>query len=119
MRAQKVVRREAGAKGLKLDGAQMLARMAELAGENGGDQAAKEARLGEMLECLCALAEAQGLDAETALRGQTKNALTGYAAKTKKPCKTHEIFIKNAFPLAGKRETCRICHSRLHVRLML
>ena len=72
MRAQKVVRREAGAKGLKLDGAQMLARMAELAGENGGDQAAKEARLGEMLECLCALAEAQGLDAETALRGQTK-----------------------------------------------
>ena len=25
-----------------------------------------------MLECLCALAEAQGLDAETALRGQTK-----------------------------------------------
>ena len=72
MRAQKVVRREAGAKGLKLDGAQMLARVAELAGENGGDQAAKEARLGEMLECLCALAEAQGLDAETALRGQTK-----------------------------------------------
>lgn len=50
----------------------MLARVAELAGENGGDQAAKEARLGEMLECLCALAEAQGLDAETALRGQTK-----------------------------------------------
>ena len=72
MRAQKVVRREAGAKGLKLDGAQMLARVAELAEENGGDQAAKEARLGEMLECLCALAEAQGLDAETALRGQTK-----------------------------------------------
>ena len=72
MRAQKVVRREAGAKGLKLDGAQMLVRVAELAGENGGDQAAKEARLGEMLECLCALAEAQGLDAETALRGQTK-----------------------------------------------
>ena len=72
MRAQKVVRREAGAKGLKLDGAQMLARVAELAGEKGGDQAAKEARLGEMLECLCALAEAQGLDAETALRGQTK-----------------------------------------------
>ena len=72
MRAQKVVRREAGAKGLKLDGAQMLARVAELAGENGSDQAAKEARLGEMLECLCALAEAQGLDAETALRGQTK-----------------------------------------------
>ena len=72
MRAQKVVRREAGAKGLKLDGAQMFARVAELAGENGGDQAAKEARLGEMLECLCALAEAQGLDAETALRGQTK-----------------------------------------------
>lgn len=72
MRAQKVVRREAGAKGLKLDGAQMLARVAELAGKNGGDQAAKEARLGEMLECLCALAEAQGLDAETALRGQTK-----------------------------------------------
>ena len=72
MRAQKVVRREAGAKGLKLDGAQMLTRVAELAGENGGDQATKEARLGEMLECLCALAEAQGLDAETALRGQTK-----------------------------------------------
>ena len=85
MRAQKVVRREAGAKGLKLDGAQMLARVAELAGENGGDQAAREARLGEMLECLCALAEAQGLDAETALRGQTKkrvDALRGEDEKT-------------------------------------
>ena len=72
MRGQKIVRREAGAKGQTLDGAAMLARVAELAGQTGGDRAAQEARLGEMLECLCAAAEAQGLDAETALRGQTK-----------------------------------------------
>lgn len=51
MRAQKVVRREAGAKGLKLDGAQMLARVAELAGENRrrsggkGSEAGRNARM--------------------------------------------------------------------------
>ena len=75
MRGQKVVRREAGAKGQKLDGAAMLARVAELAGQTGGDKAAREARLGEMLECLCAAAEAQGLDAETALRSQTRKRI--------------------------------------------
>ena len=81
--------------------------MAELAGgKNGGDQAAKEAKLGEMLECLCALAEAQGLDAETAFArtDEKKNALTDYAAKTK-TCKTHEIFIKSRFLLQERGQT--------------
>ena len=75
MRAQKVVRREAGAKGQKLEAETALARVAELAGQTGGDKAALEARLGDMLECLCAAAEAQGLDAETALRAQTKKRI--------------------------------------------
>ena len=84
MRGQKIVRREAGAKGQTLDGAAMLARVAELAGQTGGDRAAQEARLGEMLECLCAAAEAQGLDAETALRGQTKKRVERLRAEDEK-----------------------------------
>ena len=84
MRGQKIVRREAGAKGQTLDGAAMLARVAELAGQTGGDRAAQEARLGEMLECLCAAAEAQGLDAETALRGQTKKRVERMRAEDEK-----------------------------------
>ena len=84
MRGQKVVRREAGAKGRKLDSAAMLARVAELAGETGGDKAVQEARLGEMLECLCAAAEAQGLDAETALRGQTKKRVDSLREENEK-----------------------------------
>ena len=84
MRGQKIVRREAGAKGQTLDGAAMLARVAELAGQTGGDRAAQEARLGEMLECLCAAAEAQGLDAETALRGQTRKRVERLRAEDEK-----------------------------------
>ena len=84
MRGQKIVRREAGAKRQTLDGAAMLARVAELAGQTGGDRAAQEARLGEMLECLCAAAEAQGLDAETALRGQTKKRVERLRAEDEK-----------------------------------
>lgn len=84
MRGQKIVRREAGAKGQTLDGSAMLARVAELAGQTGGDRAAQEARLGEMLECLCAAAEAQGLDAETALRGQTKKRVERLRAEDEK-----------------------------------
>ena len=84
MRGQKIVRREAGAKGQTLDGAAMLARVAELAGQTDGDRAAQEARLGEMLECLCAAAEAQGLDAETALRGQTKKRVEHLYAEDEK-----------------------------------
>ena len=84
MRGQKIVRREAGAKGQTLDGAAILARVAELAGQTGGDRAAQEARLGEMLECLCAAAEAQGLDAETALRGQTKKRVERLRAEDEK-----------------------------------
>ena len=84
MRGQKIVRREAGVKGQTLDGAAMLARVAELAGQTGGDRAAQEARLGEMLECLCAAAEAQGLDAETALRGQTKKRVERLCAEDEK-----------------------------------
>ena len=87
MRGQKVVRREAGAKGRQLDSAESLARVAELAGQTGGDRAAQEARLGEMLECLCAAAEAQGLDAETALRGQTKKRIKNLCAEDEKTLK--------------------------------
>ena len=84
LRGQKIVRREAGAKGQTIDGAAMLARVAELAGQTGGDRAAQEARLGEMLECLCAAAEAYGLDAETALRGQTKKRVERLRAEDEK-----------------------------------
>ena len=84
VRGQKIVRREAGAKGQTLDGAAMLARVAELAGQTGGDRAVQEARLGEMLEYLCAAAEAQGLDAETALRGQTKKRVERLRAEDEK-----------------------------------
>ena len=37
-----------------------------------------------MLECLCAAAEAQGLDAETALRGQTKKRVERLRAEDEK-----------------------------------
>ena len=43
-----------------------------------------QARLGEMLECLCAAAEAQGLDAETALRGQTRKRVEHLRAEDEK-----------------------------------
>ena len=58
--------------------------VAELAGQTGGDRAVQEARLGEMLEYLCAAAEAQGLDAETALRGQTKKRVERLRAEDEK-----------------------------------
>ena len=64
MRAQKIIRREAA--GGKIDAAG--AEQALLERARGAAQALDERRLGEMLESLCALADAHGLDAETALR---------------------------------------------------
>lgn len=64
MRAQKIIRREAA--GGKPDAGRAERMLLEDA--RGAAQALDERGLGEMLECLCALAEAHGLDAETALR---------------------------------------------------
>ena len=120
MRGQKIVRREAGAKGQTLDGAAMLARVAELAEQTGGDRAAQEARLGEMLECLCAAAEAHGLDAETALRGQTKKRVERLRAEDEKNLVKPMKFVEKLRVLLQERgKPCRICHSRRYVRLML
>ena len=44
----------------------------------------KEKRLGDMLESLCALAEAQGLDAETALRAATARRIESIRVKDEK-----------------------------------
>lgn len=84
MRAQKVVRREAGAEGKKLDESDILSRVVSAAQQKGGDSAQKEKRLGDMLESLCALAEAQGLDAETALRAATARRIESIRAKDEK-----------------------------------
>lgn len=84
MRAQKVVRREAGAEGKKLDESDILSRIVSAAQQKGGDSAQKEKRLGDMLESLCALAEAQGLDAETALRAATARRIESIRAKDEK-----------------------------------
>ena len=84
MRAQKVVRREAGAEGRKLDEGEILSRVESIAGQKDGSQAEKEKRLGDMLESLCALAEAQGLDAETALRAATARRIESIRAKDEK-----------------------------------
>lgn len=71
MRGQKVIRREAGAKGETPSAQALLAGIVRQAQQEPGDKAAQERALGSMLESLCALAEAQGLDAETALRAAT------------------------------------------------
>ena len=84
MRAQKVVRREAGAEGKKLEEREALARLLTLAAKTDGGKAEKEKRLGDMLESLCALAEAQGLDAETALRAATARRIESIRAKDEK-----------------------------------
>ncbi len=84
MRAQKVVRREAGAEGKKLDESAILSHIASAAQQKDGDKAEKEKRLGDMLESLCALAEAQGLDAETALRAATARRIESIRAKDEK-----------------------------------
>ena len=84
MRAQKVVRREAGAEGKMLDESAILSHIASAAQQKDGDKAEKEKRLGDMLESLCALAEAQGLDAETALRAATARRIESIRAKDEK-----------------------------------
>ena len=84
MRAQKVVRREAGAEGKRLDEGELLARVESLAGQKDGGKEEKEKRLGDMLESLCALAEAQGLDAETALRAATARRIESIRVKDEK-----------------------------------
>ena len=83
MRGQKVVRREAGAKGETLETAAILAKLSEQAsGLSEPDRA--EAALGDMLESLCALAEAKGLDAETALRAATDRRIEKIRHKSEK-----------------------------------
>lgn len=52
MRAQKVVRREAGAEGKRLDEGELLARVESLVGQKDGGKEEKEKRLGDMLESL-------------------------------------------------------------------
>lgn len=84
MRAQKVVRREAGAEGKRLDEGELLARVESLVGQKDGGKEEKEKRLGDMLESLCALAEAQGLDAETALRAATARRIESIRVKDEK-----------------------------------
>ena len=84
MRAQKVVRREAGAEGKRLDEGELLARVESLAGQKDGEKEEKEKRRGDMRESLCALAEAQGLDAETALRAATARRIESIRVKDEK-----------------------------------
>ena len=75
MRAQKVVRRLSGAKPQQGLGEQAIAAAREaLASLDPADAHAQE-RLGELLECCCALAHALDLDAETALRSATRARL--------------------------------------------
>lgn len=79
MRAQKVIRREADALGQKLDAREAAEALAALLAQAQGEQA--EAALGGMLECVCRLAQAQDLDAETALRTVTARRIDAIRLK--------------------------------------
>ena len=75
MRAQKVIRRLSGAQPEETLARHAISAAKEaLAAIESGDGQAEE-RLGEMLECCCALAHALDLDAETALRSATRARL--------------------------------------------
>ncbi len=69
MRAQKVIHRQAWAQGWKTEAGQAISALKAAA--EGAQAGSGEEALGAMLECLCAFAEARGLDAETALRAAT------------------------------------------------
>ena len=85
MRAQKVIRREADAKGETLMVETALEKLhAAEQGVLSEDKTRREEALGTMLESLCALAEAGGLDAETALRAATGRRIDALQKESEK-----------------------------------
>ncbi len=92
MRAQKVIRREAGAKGETLCVEAALEKLhAAEQGVQSADKVCREEALGVMLESLCTLAEASGLDAETALRAATGKRIDALQKEFGKTRPTNEI----------------------------